>query len=66
MAKYTSEFGDTEGENTVRRDKENKRKRIIMGETLDLRGEMKVSLKLKENDSFKLGFQSGFLFKFNV
>ncbi|KAL7034743.1 hypothetical protein ACKWTF_008087 [Chironomus riparius] len=41
LAKYTSEFGDTEGELTVKIEKENKRKRAIFGETLDLRAEMK-------------------------
>lgn len=43
LAKYTSEFGDTEGELTVKIEKENKRKIAIFGETLDLRAEMKVS-----------------------
>ncbi|XP_070509154.1 uncharacterized protein [Chironomus tepperi] len=47
LAKYTSDFGDTEGELAIKEEKNMKRKMINMGVDLDLRENLN---KLKEND----------------
>lgn len=50
LARYTSEFGDTEGENFIRQQKEIKRKRAVYGDIIDLRDDMKKAKIDEQNE----------------